>query len=158
MNNNGIKMSFVDKSLRVNFINNKLTIASIRSGFKFTRLDSFFEQVGFKTIPDFVVEILEKHGYKKDYSLGMWITKTTGESKCNDTDKYDEVRGRRISVSRAKKMAYINASRTLFEISDTFFKITSKLDNVIPELMTHYACENKAISNVIEYGVSNPNR
>ena len=48
MDNNRIKMSFVDKSLRVNFIDKKLTIASIQSGFKFTRLDTFFEQVGFK--------------------------------------------------------------------------------------------------------------
>lgn len=156
MDNNRIKMSFVDKSLRVNFIDKKLTIASIQSGFKFTRLDAFFEQVGFKSIPDFVVEILEKYGYKKDYSLGMWITKTSGESKCNDTDEYDKIRGRRISVSRAKKAAYINASRALFEISDTFFKITSKFGDVIPELITHYDCEDKAINNVIEHGVSNP--
>lgn len=155
MDNNIVTLSFVDKSIHVNHVELK-SIATIKSGFRFTKFDSYFERFGFKSTPSFVVDILEKNGYTKDYGLNMWVTETMGVSKCDPEDEYDKVRGYRISVSRAKKNAYINASNTLFEITEKLYNVYNVLATSVPRLCKFAENEDTAINNVITYGVSNP--
>lgn len=155
MDNTRFTLSFVDTSLNVNSTD-KLTCASIVSGFKFTKFERIFEQLGIKNVPDFVTDILYQNGYRKDYGLNMWIMKTTGISKCNPDDEFDEVRGRRIAVSRAKVKAYNNALKTFGDIFKRFTQMTSVLYDGIMDMCTYIDNEKDAIENVINYGVSNP--
>lgn len=157
MSKNNIKMSFIDKSVNVKHVNNR-TFTSIKSGFKFSVFDNMFEQFGFKTVPSFVVGILKKHRYTKDYRYNMWTTSTTGVSKCNVKDVFDEVKGKRVSLSRAKLKAYIKASKTSHEIIDVLTEIVESLTHFRFDMRVYEKNEIIAIDNVIEYGVSNPEK
>lgn len=148
-------VSFVDKSINVTQ-GEKLTVASIKSGFKFSRFDAFFEKLGFKTFPEFVNDILENYGYKKDYKNRMYATYCTGTAKCSPEDEFDEVKGRRIAVSRAKKDGYNKALGVAADISRKLFEITAACENTIREVYRFDINEDNAIKNVIKYGVSNP--
>lgn len=157
MSKNKIKMSFIDKSVSVKHVNNR-TFTSIKSGFKFSVFDNMFEQFGFKTVPTFVVDILKKHGYTKDYKYNMWTTSTTGVSKCNVEDEFDEVKGKRVSLSRAKLKAYIKASKTSHEMIEVLKEIIESLTQMRFDMRVYEKSEIIAIDNVIEYGVSNPEK
>ena len=157
MEENKFVMSFVDKSVKVNRYDNRM-VASMKSGFKFTRLDAIFERAGFKALPEFVVNIFDANGYKKDHKCGMWVTKCVGVAQCSPDDEFDEVRGRRIAVSRAKKDGYWKGMCVMSEISNALYEIMYTCDNTVDELMKFDENENTAIENVIEYGVSNPKK
>lgn len=156
-NYNRFVMSFIDKSMTVNRHDRRM-VANLKSGFKFSKFDTMFDQLGFRGIPPFAVDILEENGYKKDYDLKMWVTKTTGVAKCSTEDDFDEVKGRRIAVSRAKKDAYIKALSVMCDISNSLWSITNMCDNTMDEMLTFSENEDIAIENVIEYGVSNPTK
>ena len=155
MENNRFMVSFVDKTLSVNRYDNR-TVATMKTGFKITRLESIFERSGFATIPEFVVEILHKNGYHKDNKLNMWVTNCKGVAKCNVDDTHDEVRGRRIAVSRAKREAYAKAMNVVYDIVDKILVVFEACENTVGELCQFDNTEEVAIENVIEYGVSNP--
>lgn len=151
-----LKLTFVDKSVKVRHFGQKHTKASIVSGFKFQTLRKMFEEAGFNDVPRFVNEVLEDCGYKKDYDLNMWTIKTSGSSICNDEDEYDETKGRRIAVSRAKAKAYSNAARAIGIIWDSFDEILDNCYNLMVNLIDFESIEKEAIENVIETGISNP--
>ncbi len=157
MENNNLIVSFVDKSLTVQRYDNR-TVAKIKSGFKVTRLESLFTKSGFKGIPEFVLNILDENGYKKDNKINMYVTKCVGVSKCSDEDNFDEVKGRRVAVSRAKRDAYNKALNVMCDIQNMIFDINYVCESSIMNVIAFDENEEDAIQNVIEYGVSNPNK
>lgn len=156
MDNDRFILSFVDKSINVFGVDGQ-THATIKSGFKFSKFEKKFAELGFKNLPDFVVDILNKHGYKRDYNLNMWIIKTQGVAKFNPEDEYNEITGRRIAVMRAKKKAYEKSLDVLCEISRRFYGIVNTCTNTICEVCVFVSDEMDAIDRVIETGKSDLN-
>ena len=86
----------------------------------------------------------------------MWTIKTSGTSRCNDEDDdvYDETKGRRIAVSRAKEKAYAHAATTVGVIVSSFKEIYKELFYFVSEMIDFHDNESNAIINVIETGKS----
>lgn len=153
MYENKIKMSFIDKTIRVQRNGNE-TMASIKSGFMFKKFDRFFEEIGFNCVPQVVVDILKKNGYRKDYKLNMWVTTTNGVSKCAPGDEYDDTIGARIALMRAKRNAYRAAEGVLYEALGSINKLVALLENTYFEQVKFLLDETDAIDRVIETGKS----
>lgn len=150
-------MSFVDKSVKVNQYGNR-TIASVVSGLKFSKFDNILSKFGLDTVPTFIENILEFYGYKRDYSLGMWVIKTTGVAKCSEGDDFDEVKGRRIALSRAKMKAYDTLALVMGEIVNTFYNVEDLFVNTLNAMVDFSVNEEEAIENVITTGYSKPRK
>lgn len=148
-----ITLSFIDKSIAVTTVGNK-TYATIKSGFKFTKFESLFRESGFKTIPEFVVGILEMYGYRPDYKNGMWVTKTTATAACAPDDKNVETTGNRIALMRAKQKAYDKANKCIFDIWMRFNDASRMLLETNLKLEKYIIAEGEAIDRVIETGKS----
>ena len=152
-NNDRFILSFVDKTTSIVSVGNR-TLASIRSGFKFSKFEKRFEELGFKNIPDFVVEILDKNGYKRDFNLNMWVTKTQGVANLFPEDEYNETTGRRIAIMRAKAKAYEKACKVFEDIDRYFYFASESCGNTLGCLYDFTMEEYDAIDRVIETGKS----
>lgn len=149
---NNIKLTFVDNTVRVNNYG-KMTKALITSGFKFNTFDTLFNYM-LGGIPSTIVELLESYGYRRDYDLGMWITTTSGTSKCNGEDEFDEVKGRRVALSRAKKNAYNRAKKLMWDMCVVLDTVSEKFFLTRMDMEQYFNDESVAIDNVIEKGTS----
>lgn len=154
MYENKIKLSFIDNSVHIQSNGNGTTMATIKSGFMFKKFDRFFEEMGLTGVPQVVVDILKKNGYRRDYKLNMWVTTTNGVSKCSPEDEHDAVIGDRIALMRAKRNAYRSAEDVLFEVLGVLNKLTSLFENTYFEQVEFLADEDDAIGRVIETGKS----
>lgn len=155
-NNDRFILSFIDKSVSITSFE-KQTHASIRSGFKFSKFEKRFEELGFNNLPDFVVNILEKNGYKRDFKLNMWVVKTQGSANLAPDDEYNETTGRRIALMRAKEKAYKKACQVFEDLDAQFYFASEMCGNTLGELYDFTLEESDAIERVIETGKSDRN-
>lgn len=150
---NRITLSFIDKSIAVSTVGNK-TYATIKSGFKFTKFDAYFHQFGFKSLPEVVVDTLNKYGYKRDLKTGMWVTKTNGIAVCAPEDTNVETTGQRIALMRAKAKAYEKSFRCIAEVWKQFNDVSRLFLETTLDLEDFIGDEYDAIDRVIETGKS----
>ena len=71
-----INLSFDEKKVSKKRIGNR-TIVALTSYLKEEKLRMYFNYIGFRNIPDIVLEMLENGGYKYDYKLHGWKTNTS---------------------------------------------------------------------------------
>lgn len=151
-----IKLSFDDNVKNVNHAYDR-TIVKLRSYIKQNNLDRLLARFGFKTIPSNVIDILNKYGYKIDYSLGGYVTTTTAVIIRKPEDEYDEVKATNIAITKAKKKAYNNAINCLWAIAKSFEDAFVLVHESIHELSDIYKLEYDAHKNCIETGYCDPN-
>lgn len=150
-----LKLTFVSEKHSVKRINNKM-ISTVYSGFKFSKLDGFFDQFGYLSLPPSVENALFNNGYRRDYNLGMWVIKSVGVSECSKDDEFDETKGRRIATSRAKVEAFKTAENTMDEILRDICPIADVILKTSSKMVRNKVIEQVAIRNVIATGISDP--
>ena len=156
LSNGLIKLSFDDNVKYVHHVNDR-TIVKLRSYIKQNNFDRFLARFGFRTMPSNVLDILNKFGYKMDYSLGGYVTTTTSVIIRKPEDEYDEVKSTNIAMTKAKKKAYNNAINCLCTIAKSFQDVFCLLCDSIYELGIIYKLECDAHENCIETGYCDPN-
>lgn len=150
---NNFKLTFVDKKTTTQRIGDDY-VATLYSGFMFSKFDAFFSRYGFKGLPARVETALLKAGYRRDYGLGMWVVKTTGVAICSPDDTFDDVRGRRIALSRAKINAHLVAEEMVNDVIGALNPILDMFYETKGYLNKNKVIEKDAVYNVIETGES----
>lgn len=155
MNKKTINLSFDDKNVVTKLFGAR-TIVELKSYVSSKKLDKFLNELGYRTLPEPVLNVFNKYGYKYDHKLGGWATITTGVAVLNKEDTPDSTKGVRIAMSKAKVKAYSRANRCFLNIRNIF---ASTSEMFSPFKMLYYMNEeSQALERVIETGSSNPNK
>ena len=152
-----INLSFDEKKVSKKRIGNR-TIVALTSYMKEEKLRMYFNYIGFRSIPDIVLEILENGGYKYDYKLHGWKTNTSGVIVLNQDDEDNQDNAWRIAMTKAKLNAYKKAYRCLSEIESLFLSTTNLIQDSVDELVYLINEETNAFERVKETGYCDVNK
>lgn len=135
-----------------------ITVASIVSYFRADKIQKFLQEAGHPTMPEAVLNVLNKYGYTYDYKLNGWVTKVSASIVLDAEDEDDEVKANHISMTKAKVKSYDRAYRCLKEIKNVFVESAKVFEDSKWTLAHYLGDENDALDRAIETGYCNPNK
>lgn len=151
-----INLSFDDSRLNVYRVDGIRTGVRMCSYFANKKLQKFFEEFGFETLPDMVRNILKKHGYKYDYKLNGWCTTTKAITTLMDTDEDSQIKANNIAITKAKARAYKKAVMVMDEIYDKLTNLNNIIFDSKERLSYIRNIEYVGLENAMETGYSDP--
>ena len=164
---NRIKLTYDEKKKSVKVVKQEIdgvtytkTIVSVPCIFKETKLNRELGELGFKEVPEFIRNILEKYSFKYDYKLGGWTRRFKGETthRSDSGDPYSEEYGYNVAMTKAKYKSQSTAWKIMTEIHGIFCAISTVFEMSADHFIQVVLAEGEALERVMETGYCAKNK